>query len=74
VPRYFFKIQASDGELAGNPHATNLPNTAAALSYAERAINELRSKSGFDDPGLTMIVEDDARRTVLALPFLPGCA
>src|ERR1700733_10727858 len=74
VPRYFFKIQASDGELAGNPHATKLTNTAAALSYAERAINELQSKSGFDDPGLTMIVEDDARRTVLALPFLPGCA
>jgi hypothetical protein len=73
VPRYFFKI-VSDAELEDDPHGTDLPNTAAALSYAERAINELRSESGFDDPGLMMIVEDEARQTVLALPFLPGCA
>jgi hypothetical protein len=74
VPRFFFKIQISDGEFEGDPHGTNLPNVAAALSYAERTINEVRSESGFDDPRLMMIVEDDARRTVLALPFLPGCA
>jgi hypothetical protein len=73
VPRYFFKI-VSDGELEDDPHGTNLPNIAAALSHAERAIKELRSERGFDDPGLMMIVEDDARRTVLSLPFLPGCA
>jgi hypothetical protein len=74
VPRYFFKIQVSDGEFEDDPQGTNLPNTAAALSYAERAINELRSENGFNDPGLMVIVEDDARRTVLSLPFLPGCA
>jgi hypothetical protein len=74
VPRYFFKIRVSDGEFEDDPHGTNLPNIAAALSYAERAIKERRPESGFDDPGLTMIVEDDARRTVLSLPFLPGCA
>jgi hypothetical protein len=73
VPRYFFKI-VSDGELEDDPHGTDLPNIEAALSYAERAINELRSESGFDDPGLMMIVEDEARRPVLSLPFLPGCA
>jgi hypothetical protein len=74
VPRYFFKIRLSDGELEDDPHGTNLPNVAAALSYAECAIKELRSESGYDDPGLMMIVEDEARQTVLSLPFVPGCA
>lgn len=72
MPQYFFKI--SDGEFEGDPDGTNLPNIAAALSYAECAINELRSENGFDDPGLMLIVENDARQTALALPFLPGCA
>ncbi|MGB6936968.1 MAG: hypothetical protein WBE14_09810, partial [Xanthobacteraceae bacterium] len=26
VPRYFFKIQRSDGEFEGDPHGTNLPD------------------------------------------------
>jgi hypothetical protein len=74
VPRYFFKIHASDGELEDDPHGTNLPNVAAALSYAERTINELQSESKYDDPGLMMIVEDESRQIVLALPFVPACA
>jgi hypothetical protein len=73
VPPYFFKI-VSDGELEDDPHGTDLPNIEAALSYAERSINELRSETGFVDPGWMMIVEDDAHRTVLSLPFFPGCA
>jgi hypothetical protein len=74
VPRYFFKIQASDGEIEDDPHGTNLPNVAAALFYAERTIKELQSESEFDDPGMMMIVEDESRRTVLSLPFIPACA
>jgi hypothetical protein len=74
VPRYFFKTQASDGELEDDPHGMNLPNVAAALSYAERTIKELQSESGYDDPLLMMIVEDEFGQTVLSLPFVPACA
>jgi hypothetical protein len=74
VPRYFFKIRGSDGELKDDPHGTNLPNVAAALSDAERTIKKLQSESGYDDSGLMMIVEDETHQTVLSLPFVPGCA
>jgi hypothetical protein len=56
VPRYFFKIQTSDGELKDDLHGTNLSNVAAGRSYAERTIKELRSESGYDAPRLMMIV------------------
>ena len=75
VPRYFFNIQVSDGELEDDPHGTDLPDVAAALSYAERTIRELKVEIGFDDPSkLMMIVVDDADQVVLSLPFAPGCA
>jgi hypothetical protein len=74
VPRYFFKIQRSEGEQEDDPHGTNLPDVAAALSYAGRTINELQSESGYDEPNLMMIVEDEFRQTVLALPFAAGSA
>jgi hypothetical protein len=44
----------------------------AALSYGEYTIRELRKKSGYtynNDPALMMIVKDEARQTVLSLPF-----
>ena len=41
VPRYFFNIQVPDGELEDDPHGTNLPDVAAALSYAEQTIRWL---------------------------------
>jgi hypothetical protein len=56
----------------GNPLGTDLPDVAAALSYAERKIRELRKESPYNDPTLMMIVKDEARKTsVLAvLPWL----
>ncbi len=56
-----------------DPDGTYLPDVAAALSYAEYTILELRKKSRYHDPALMMIVKDQARKTVLSLPFLPGC-
>jgi hypothetical protein len=51
-----------------------LPDVAAALSYAEHTIRELRKKSGYNnDLALMMFVKDQAGQTVLALPFFPGC-
>jgi hypothetical protein len=48
-------------------------DVAAALSYAERKILELRKESPYNDPALVMIVKDEARKMVLFLPFFPGC-
>jgi len=75
VPRYFFTIHRH-GRAENDPDGTYLPDAEAALSYAEHTIRELRKKSGYtynNDPALMMIVTDQSRRTVLSLPFFPGC-
>jgi hypothetical protein len=73
MPRYFFTIYGRakvDDDRAG----TDLPDVAAALSYAEYTIRELRKKSGYkNDLALMMIVRDQTGQTVLSLPFFPGC-
>jgi hypothetical protein len=72
MPRYFFTIHGQD-RVEDDPDGTYLPDVAAALAYAEYTIRELRKKSGYHDLALMMIVKDQARRTVLSLPFFPGC-
>jgi hypothetical protein len=75
VPRYFFTIHRRD-RVEDDPDGTHLPDVAAALSYGEYTIRELRKKRGYtynNDPALMMIVKDHARQTVLSLPFFPGC-
>ena len=72
MPRYFFTIHGRN-RLEDDRDGTYLPDVAAALSYAEYTIRELRKKSGYNDLALMMFVEDEARQTILALPFFPGC-
>ncbi len=72
MPQYFFTIRGRD-RVEDDPDGTYLPDVAAALSYAECTIRELRKKSRYYDPALMMVVKDQARQTVLSLPFLPGC-
>jgi len=75
MPRYFFTIHGR-AQVEDDPAGTYLPDAAAALSYAEHTIRELRKKSGYtynNDPALMMFVKDEARQTVLSLPFFPGC-
>jgi hypothetical protein len=71
MPRYFFTIRGRD-RVDDNPDCTYLPDVAAALSYAEYTIRELRKNSGRNDSALMMVVQDQARQTVLFLPFFPG--
>jgi Domain of unknown function (DUF6894) len=71
VQRYFFTIHRQD-RVEDDPDGT-YSDVAAALSYAEYTIRKLRKKSGYDDLSPMMIVTDEARRTVLSLPFFPGC-
>jgi len=73
MPRYSFTIHGRD-RVADDPDGTYLPDVAAALSYAEYTIRELRKKSGYkNDLALMMIVRDQTGQTVLSLPFFPGC-
>jgi hypothetical protein len=71
VPRYFFTIRRPD-RIKHDTQGTDLPDVAAALSYAERKIVELRKESPYNDPALVMTVKDETRKTVLSLPFFPG--
>jgi hypothetical protein len=70
VPQYFFTIHGRD-RVEDDPDGAYLPDVAAALSYAEYTIRDLR-ESGRNDPALMMVVQDQARQTVLFLPFFPG--
>ena len=69
--RYFFTIRGPD-RVEDDPDGAYLPDAAAALTYAEYTIRELRKKDGWNDPALMMFVQDQARQTVLYLPFFPG--
>jgi hypothetical protein len=71
MPRYFFTIQGR-AQVEDDPVGTYLPDRAAALSYAEYTIRELRKKSGYNDPALMMMIKDEAGQAVLSLPFFPG--
>ena len=71
MPQYYFTIRRP-GRVKNDPLGTNLPDVAAALSYAECKIVELRKESLYNDPALMMTVKDEARRMVLSLPFFPG--
>ncbi len=72
MQRYFFTIRGRD-RVKDDPDGVNLPDLAAALSYARHRIRELRKENGYNDPALMMIVKDEARQMVLSLPFFPGC-
>ena len=53
MPRYFFTV-CRPGRVKHDPHGTNLPDVAAALSHAECKIVELRKESPYNDPALVM--------------------
>ncbi len=72
MPRYFFTIQALNRNVEDDPSGMILPNITAALSQAEHMIIKLQKESGYDDPGLMMLVKDETRQTILFLPFVPG--
>jgi len=57
----------------GDQFGTFLPDDAAALAHAIRVIRGLKQGGGHDDPRM-MIVRNEKLKTVLSLPFHPGCA
>lgn len=70
MPRYFFTIQASNGDFEDAHISEALPDIMAALAYAKQMIRELQKKGGYDNCGLNMLVKDESQRTVLFLPFV----
>ena len=74
MPRYFFTIRWSDGEIEDDPSGMILPNDMAALSHAEHTIRRIKQGDRCDHPGPMMIVHSETHQTLLSLPFLPGCA
>jgi hypothetical protein len=74
VPRYFFTISWLNGIKEDLPQGIYLVNAAEALSYARCRIRELQNEGRYDHPGLTIIVKDEFRQTILSLPFPPGGA
>jgi hypothetical protein len=73
VPRYFFTISWLNG-IKEDAHGIYLVNAEAALSYAQRRIEELQNEGRYNHAGLTMIVKDEFQQTILSLPFSPGGA
>jgi hypothetical protein len=73
VFRYFFSIRWPD-HVDGDQFGTFLPDDAAALAHAIRVIRGLKQGGGHDDPRMMMIVRNEKLKTVLSLPFHPGCA
>ena len=71
MPRYFFTIRGR-AKVEDDPAGTDLPDAAAALSYADHTIRELRKRSDYNDLALMMMIKDETRQTVLSLPFFPG--
>ncbi len=72
MPRYFFTIHRQD-QVENDPDGAYLPDAEAALSYAEYTESCESGCAYNNDPALMMIVKDEARQTVLSLPFFPGC-
>ena len=71
--RYFFSLRWSDHE-DDDANGTLLSDDAAALSYADRLIRELKEGGRYDDPNLMVIVRDGMKKVVRAIPFLAACA
>lgn len=67
MPKYYFTIRWVD-HVDDDKFSESLSDDAAALNYACRMARELQAARGDSDPGL-VIVKDEARRTVLSIPF-----
>ena len=72
VPQYLFTIHGRD-RVEDDPDGTYLLDVAAALSYAEHTIQELRKECAYKDDLALMMIVTDHNQTVLSLPFFPGC-
>jgi hypothetical protein len=77
VPRYFFVLRGTVRKGDDAPILSNdviLANDAAAFSNAQRLLAQFQKENDCDDPGMTMMVQNEIRDMVWSIPLLPGCA
>ena len=67
--KYRFRNFVDQRREGGHDDGTLLADERAARKYALRIISELIDGGGYDDPGLSMIVKDEAERQIFAIPF-----
>ena len=65
---YFFVIRWA-GEENDDPPGASYPSDAEARTHAHSVIRELKASGGYDEPGLTIIVKNDAGESVFTIPF-----
>jgi len=66
--RYFFVIRWPDRD-DDDEEGTLFLSRSAALAYGERIVRELKEAGGYDDDGLTLIVQNEMRKTIYTIPF-----
>jgi hypothetical protein len=69
MARYFFIVMWPDGRSRGDEEGMELSDDRGAQAYAQRIIRELREGGGYDDPGLHMIVRNEAGKQLFVIPF-----
>jgi hypothetical protein len=67
--RYYFHV--FNGPIAARDHdGAEFCSEASARSYAEQVIRDLKDVGGYDDPSLSILIEDGAGREVVSIKFL----
>jgi|HubBroStandDraft_6_1064221.scaffolds.fasta_scaffold208611_1 hypothetical protein len=69
MPRYFFVIRWPDGQEHDDPDATSCMSDGVARKCAEGIVRVLKASGGYDDPGLTVVVQNAKRETLFIIPF-----
>ena len=68
MPRFYFVIRWHE-MTRDDPHGTELPNNTAALDFALRTVRKLKQGGIYEEPGILLIVRDEAGEQIFAIPF-----
>ena len=70
MPQYFFDVRCDEWDFR-DPDGITLADDEAAISYAERMIQELKEDEGYEAPDLKMFVKDESQRSLITIRFNP---
>ena len=69
MTRYYFFVRGGAVELP-DKIGTLLPSDSVALSLAKRVVRQVIEGDEYDYSGLSLLVTNDAGKTVFEIPFL----
>jgi hypothetical protein len=69
MPPYYFILRRPEGAATDPPRWTVLPSDRSALAYAQFIIRDLKQAGGYDDPRLTLKVQNAEGKTICSIPF-----